>query len=42
MDEEVTFEINNHQRLLNLEDEQIVMLVHDGDSEALDYLIHKK
>lgn len=41
MDEEVTFEINNHQRLLNLEDEQIVLLVHDGDSEALDYLIHK-
>lgn len=41
MNEEVTLEVNNHQRFLNLEDEQIVILVHGGDSEALDYLIHK-
>lgn len=41
MNEEVTLEVNNHQRFLNLEDEQIVLLVHRGDSEALDYLIHK-
>lgn len=41
MNEEVTLEVNNHQRFLNLEDEQIVLLVHCGDSEALDYLIHK-
>ena len=41
MNEEVTLEINNHQGFLDLEDEQIVVLVHGGDSEALDYLIHK-
>ncbi|MCQ6281467.1 RNA polymerase sporulation sigma factor SigH [Bacillus sp. EB600] len=31
----------NDTRLMSLDDEQIVELVHNGESEALDYLIHK-
>ena len=31
----------NSTRFVSLEDEEIVELVHKGESEALDYLIHK-
>ncbi|WP_033827303.1 RNA polymerase sporulation sigma factor SigH [Bacillus andreraoultii] len=33
--------INDSNHYVHLEDEQLIELVHQGDSEALDYLIHK-
>lgn len=32
---------NRHAKFQNMEDEKIVELVHQGDSEALDFIIHK-
>ena len=39
--ESMDFISTNNTRLMSLDDEQIVELVHNGESEALDYLIHK-
>ena len=39
--ESMDFISTNNTRLMSLNDEQIVELVHKGESEALDYLIHK-
>lgn len=35
------FSTRNNERYLQLQDEELVELVHNGESDALDYLIHK-
>src|SRR5688572_4694934 len=35
------FRTRNNERYLQLDDEELVDIVHKGESDALDYLIHK-